>query len=78
MHLIRLMRMGCEILERGVLEVRRKDAAELVAIRDGALSFEQLLEHAGELQAAMERASTGCSLPADVDRREIDELATSC
>src|SRR5690606_27726004 len=43
MHLIRLMRMGLEVLESGDLRVRRDDADELSAIRDGAMSFDELL-----------------------------------
>ncbi|HYQ27741.1 MAG TPA: nucleotidyltransferase domain-containing protein, partial [Polyangiaceae bacterium] len=57
MHLIRLMRMGLEILQTGELRVRRDDAEELSAIRDGALSFEQLLAMARNLQESMEAAA---------------------
>ncbi len=42
MHLVRLMRTGLEVLVSGELSVRRDDAAELLAIRDGGLSFEEL------------------------------------
>lgn len=46
MHLVRLLRMCEEILSgRGVL-VRRPDAEELRAIRQGAWSYEQLVEWA--------------------------------
>jgi len=75
MHLVRLMRMGREILERGELSVRRHDAAELVAIRDGALSFEQLLATTAELERAVRRAAAACSLPEKVDREAVDRLA---
>jgi len=75
MHLIRLMRMGLEVLERGELLVRRPDAAELNAIRDGAMSFEDLLAAAARLQADMESAAANSSLPTDVDRQLVDELA---
>lgn len=50
MHLIRLMRMCNEILEgKGVL-VRRPDFEELLAIRSGAWSYDQLLEEADALE----------------------------
>jgi hypothetical protein len=75
MHLIRLMRMGVEVLESGELLVRRPDAAELNAIRDGAMSFDELLSAAIELQAAMERAAATAKLPDDVDRAYVDQLA---
>jgi uncharacterized protein len=74
MHLIRLMRMGLEVLETGDLRVRRADAAELSAIRDGAMSFDELLAAATGLQAAMEKAASTSRLPADVDRAGVDEL----
>lgn len=75
MHLIRLMRMGLEILRTGNLVVRRPDADELNAIRDGALSFEELLGEAAELQRLMTAAAGKADLPADVDREEVDRLA---
>jgi uncharacterized protein len=74
MHLIRLMRMGLEVLETGDLRVRRDDAHELTAIRDGAMSFEELLTAATGLQDSMEQAAATTSLPADVDRDGLDEF----
>ncbi len=75
MHLVRLMRMGVEILERGELLVRRPDAQELNAIRDGAWTFDALLEQTESLRIKMDEAATATSLPADVDRPAIDALA---
>jgi len=75
MHLIRLMRMGIEVLERGELFVRRPDAAELNAIRDGAMSFDELLAAAASLKEVMEYAASTAGLPDDVDREQIDRLA---
>ena len=75
MHLIRLMRMGLEALETGELRVRRDDADELAAIRDGALEFDDLLATASRLQTEMERAAATTALPPDVDREAIDQLA---
>jgi len=77
MHLIRLMRMGLEVLERGDLIVRRPDAAELIAIRDGALSFDELMAAAEDLQQQMELAARRARLPADVDRDRIEQLAVA-
>lgn len=75
MHLVRLMRMAIEILERGELLVRRPDASELHAIRDGALSFDSLLEQTETLRLQMDEAAKKSNLPADVDRSAIDALA---
>lgn len=48
MHLVRLMRMAEEILTEGKLLVRRPDAKELLDIRNGAWSYEQLIAWAEE------------------------------
>jgi len=77
MHLIRLMRMGLEALETGDLQVRRDDADELSAIRDGALRFDDLLAHADALRSHMEAAGRGSSLPNDVDRDRVDAVVYS-
>lgn len=75
MHLIRLMRMGLEILQEGELRVRRPDAAELLEIRDGSLTFDELLTAAAGLQRAVEGAAGASPLPWDVDRDAVDALA---
>ena len=49
MHLVRLLRMGKEALEEGVLKVKRPDAEELLAIRDGAWTYDQCVEYAEEM-----------------------------
>lgn len=46
MHLVRLLRMGAEALETGEILVKRPDAAELLAIRNGAWTYEELVEYA--------------------------------
>jgi len=74
MHLIRLMRMGLEVLETGELRVRRDDAEQLSAIRDGALSFDELLSTASALQQSMEREAKATRLPTDVDHDWVDSL----
>jgi predicted nucleotidyltransferase len=74
MHLIRLMRMGLEVLQTGELHVRREDAVELSGIRDGALSFEELLAMAASLQRSMEAAAPNAQLPPDVDYERVDGL----
>lgn len=75
MHLVRLMRMGSEALEDGELRIRRDDAEELAAIRDGALAFDELLALADDLQGRMKHAAESSPLPADADRGTVDELA---
>lgn len=48
MHLVRLLRMGEEALETGVINVKRPDAAELLDIRAGAWKYEDLVAYAEE------------------------------
>jgi predicted nucleotidyltransferase len=74
MHLIRLLRMGLEILRDGEVRVRRPDAAELIAIRDGELGYDELLEQARALEQGMRAALGTTSLPREVDEGAIDEL----
>lgn len=74
MHLVRLMRMGLEVMKVGELRVRRADAAELAAIRDGALTFEALQRLAGDLQQEMSQVESTTRLPADVDPPQVDAL----
>jgi hypothetical protein len=69
------MRMGLEILERGELRVRRQDAAELVAIRDGALSFDALQAIAVRLEEDMRSAAARTTLPDDVNREQVGRRA---
>jgi predicted nucleotidyltransferase len=73
-HLVRLMRMGLEVLKEGQLIVRRPDASELMAIREGALGYDQLIELAERLEQAMRDAATACTLPPDVDYDVVDGL----
>lgn len=68
MHLVRLLRMGVEALETGVLNVKRPDAEELLSIRRGAWTYEQVLDHAHELDAKIKgSALANTSLPSSVD-----------
>lgn len=46
MHLVRLLRMGVEALRDGQIVVKRPDAHELLAIRNGAWKYEDLVAYA--------------------------------
>jgi len=46
MHVVRLCRMGEEILRDGVVNVKRPDAQELLDIRNGLWSYEDILDFA--------------------------------
>jgi len=77
-HLVRLLRMGQEIVETGEVHVWRggRDAEELQAIRAGAWTYDQLVEHAQQGAASLRRAlSDGrCSLPPKPDHAAIHAL----
>lgn len=74
MHLVRLLRMGLELLREGELRVRREDAAELLQIRDGAWTLDELLRSVEELRRQMEAAVPHSALPETVDRTAVEEL----
>ncbi len=76
-HLIRLVRMGKELLIEGRLQVRRPDAEELKAVRAGALAFEQVEAMTAELEKEMHVAAQRSMLPDDVDAAAVDQLAVS-
>lgn len=74
MHLVRLMRMCEEILRDGVVVVRRPDADELSAIRNGAWSYEQLLDYASTQEAHLLELAKTSSLPKKPNHKKLDAL----
>ena len=51
MHLVRLLRMGVEILSTGKVLVKRPDAAELLEIRDGSMTYDEIVAYATTIDA---------------------------
>ncbi len=49
MHLVRLLRMGVEALRDGEIIVKRPDAEELLSIRNGSWTYEEIVEYAEEM-----------------------------
>jgi predicted nucleotidyltransferase len=74
MHLLRLMRTGVEVLERGALDVKRPDATELVAVRDGTLTYDALLASVDALTTRAQEAKRASALPMRVDPAFVDAL----
>lgn len=74
MHLIRLLRMGLEIVRGGEVKVRRDDRDELLAIRAGAWSYEVLMARADELHAQVQAAAPASPLPPEPDEAGLDAL----
>lgn len=77
MHLVRLQRMAIEILESGAVLVRRPDRDELLAIRDGAWSYDRLVAASHEMaeRARVLRASP--RLPPEPDYDELNALCAA-
>lgn len=81
-HLVRLLRMGSEILTTGKVHVWRggpdgpNDRDELLAIRGGAWSYEKLIEWSESLDAEMRRifAEREYTIPKSPKSKQIDAL----
>lgn len=76
MHLVRLMRMGTEILNTGKVNVDRTniDADELKAIRDGDWSYEKVETYSEEMDSKLDELYKTSTLPKNPDREFIDNL----
>lgn len=74
MHLIRLMRMCREILEGKGVQVKRPDAQELLAIRNGLWTYEELLAWAEQQEKDLEVLYKTSPLPNSPPVKAIDEL----
>jgi uncharacterized protein len=74
-HLVRLIRMCREILTTGKVIVKRPDREELLTIRNGAWSYEQLIDFAeSEDKALAELYLTSTALPKTPDKEKLDQL----
>lgn len=74
MHLVRLMRMGYEILTEGRVYVKRPDAEELLRIRAGDWSYEKMVAYAQDMEKKMEEAYELSKLPKAPNRALLDSL----
>jgi uncharacterized protein len=77
MHLVRLQRMAIETLATGRVNVTRDDREELLAIRDGALSFDQLETQTDSIDQQLRQAATASTLPDQPDESFINNLCIS-
>ena len=73
-HLVRLLRMCREILETGRVLVKRPDREELLAIRNGAWSYDQLLEWSEHEDHVLEAVAADSALPPAPDEQRLDAL----
>ena len=83
-HLVRLMRMGYEIITEGKVIVKRPDFEELLAIKNGAWSFDKVMEFKTEMEAKLEAEylrqkkliaeGKPTPLPREVNKEKLNEL----
>lgn len=76
MHLVRLMRMCREILTEGKVIVKRPDRDELLAIRNGAWSYDRLEEWAEKQDAELTEVAKTSKLPNAPDRAYLDRVCS--
>ena len=74
LHLIRLLRMGLEIVATGRVLVRRDDRDELLGIKAGALSYDELMARAETLGQQVHAAAATSPLPAAPNAAALDTL----
>lgn len=74
-HLIRILRQGIGFMRTGELEVYRSDAEELLAIKRGFYSFDEVRAIASELDARLLKAGEESPLPESPDGEAINKLA---
>lgn len=74
-HLVRLLRQGQEYLKTGRLQVVRDDAKELLAIKDGEWSLEDVKRVVARETGLLEYAHNHSPLPDAPDLARINKLA---
>jgi predicted nucleotidyltransferase len=73
-HLIRLLRMGMEFLATGELNVMRQDAGQLIDIKRGEYTLEQVKALADDLFKKNEEALIYSKLPATPNFEEAEKI----
>ncbi len=77
LHLVRLLRMGLEIVSTNQVRVHRDDRDELLAIKSGALTYDALMALADDLGKQVHAAAATSTLPAEPDEHFLDTLCAS-
>lgn len=73
-HLLRLLRMGEEILREGMVCVKRPDAAWLNSVRHGALTYEEVIDLAARHEATLSSLIEQSPLSSEPDTATADRL----
>lgn len=73
-HLIRLLRMGIEMLKTGELLVQRHDATQLLEIKNGEWPLQKVHDEADALFKRAQAAFDDCKLPRRPNFDEVNKL----
>jgi len=76
-HLIRLLKMGIEFLVEGELHVERKDTAQLLSIKRGEWTLEEVKKEADRLFVQCADAYVQSTLPKEPYREGIEAMMIS-
>jgi hypothetical protein len=74
MNMVRIVRMGIEILRSEGVVVKRPDAEELLGIRNGAWTWGQVAEYATSAFVELDKALAESELPETPDVKEIESV----
>lgn len=74
MHLVRLLRMGLEIVRYGKVNVKRPDADELLDIRNGKWSLSKIDTYTHDLRKQINKAIDNSPLPPKPNMKKIENL----
>lgn len=77
MHTFRLLEMAKEIANTGMVNVKRPNRDELLAIKSGAYHYDELVERANELKKSVEKSFKTSKLKEGLDLTLINNLLVS-
>jgi uncharacterized protein len=73
-HCLRILRMGVEFLKEGELHVFREDAPQLMEVKKGMWTLDQVKAEADRQFKRIDEAYDTCQLPKMPDRKKVNEL----
>lgn len=74
MHLIRLLHSGIDILEKGIVPVKRDDAEYLKDIRFGKYTYDEIINESEKLSKKVEELSLKSNLPTEPNHQLAKDL----
>lgn len=77
MHLLRLLRMGMEILATGEVHVYRPDREWLLAVRNRLVQYDELLALAAKYEARLATLQAASTLPEAPDVARVEDLVVA-